>query len=211
MYSTALLLCQGLNSTCCYIHCLWFVWEAAPTYLGLGHWSVEPGPECNSVCIVLCSYSSQCVHWTQGGRQWLIDQIFSCLTKFFYHQPLSSETRWITILNLLSLTAYHLDTSIKSSYLGHEWLNSFLLKLQFSKPVAKVSISESRNQSSITNIVYVYLAMWKSNTMKYFLPGMSDVNVSITNRVVWYAACCNTECIDWCCWIYIHYTSIWHA
>ena len=80
MYSTALLLCQGLNSTCCYIHCLWFVWEAAPTYLGLGHWSVEPGPECNSVCIVLCS--SQCVHWTQGGRQWLIDQIFSVIQNF---------------------------------------------------------------------------------------------------------------------------------
>ena len=93
MYSTALLLCQGLNSTCCYIHCLWFVWEAAPTYLGLGHWSVDPGPECNSVCIVLCGYNSQCVHWTQGGREWLIDQIFSCLTKFSHHQPLSSETR----------------------------------------------------------------------------------------------------------------------
>ena len=64
MYSTALLLCQGLNSTCCYIHCLWFVWEAAPTYLGwdTGQWTLDLSVTVSALCCVAIAVSVYTEH-----------------------------------------------------------------------------------------------------------------------------------------------------
>ena len=57
MYSTALLLCQGLNSTCCYIHCLWFVWKAAMQCWGwdTGQWSLDLSVTVSALCCVAVS------------------------------------------------------------------------------------------------------------------------------------------------------------